>query len=434
MWNRAALMESTMTACMVVAWMAWVLAERRAAWGVVAGLAAVAAFFTKAAAAFFIAALALDVILTALEGWRRASPERQRLVRQAGFAAVGLLFVLPHWTDYQFYNWQMSVTRKPSYTPGAFIDRATWLPIVQGLFSGMPIELLAGLTSLMALVIGWRWARPAERLLVLWVLVGLAELVAHDSGNERRYVMFIPALIALASLLVGRSGALFAPGRHMTRATGLVTIALLLPVSYLALGSLLRPFLIEQIEAGDLRFSVRASAAGALVLTLLLAWQGPRLLRRAATLVAPRRLAAGLVAAALAWNVVQWADWASTRTTFNHDASVALGALVADGTLVHGKLANGMALENRIRPLFVGNNFGNYADRLQRDDARYILTYDLPRIGYESSDGSGLIQGILDHYPSWRVVATFQVDETRMEDRAVLIDKFPDLSPAHARD
>jgi hypothetical protein len=101
---------------------------------------------------------------------------------------------------------------------------------------------------------------------------------------------------------------------------------------------------------------------------------------------------------------------------------------------VHGKLANGMALGNRIRPLFVGNNFGNYADRLQRDDARYILTYDLPRIGYESSDGSGLIQGILDHYPARQVVTTFEVDETRMEDRAVLIDKFPNLSPAHARD
>ena len=39
--------------------------------------------------------------------------------------------------------------------------------------------------------------RPAERLLVLWVLIGLLELVVHDSGNERRYVMFIPALIAL---------------------------------------------------------------------------------------------------------------------------------------------------------------------------------------------------------------------------------------------
>jgi 4-amino-4-deoxy-L-arabinose transferase-like glycosyltransferase len=443
MWNRAALMESTMTAFMVVAWMAWVLSERRAAWGLVAGLAAVAAFFTKAAAAFFIAALALELALTALNGWRRAPPERRRLVGQAAFAAaglaggaalVGLIFVLPHWTDYQFYNWQMSVTRKPSYSPGAFIDRATWLPIVQGLFSGMLVELLAGLTCLMALVIGWKWARPAERLLVLWVLIGLAELVAHDSGNERRYVMFIPALVALASLLLGRSSALFAPGRHMTRATALAAVGVLLPVSYVALGSLLRPLLIEGIEAGYLRTAVRTSAAGALILTMLLVWRGPRLLGLAAARRVPGRLASWLVAVAVAWNLVQWVDWASTRTSFNHDASVALGALVADGTLVHGKLANGMALENRIRPLFVGNSFGNYADRLQRDDARYILTYDLPRIGYESSDGSGLIQGILDHYPSWRVVATFQVDETRMEDRAVLIDKFPDLSPAHARD
>jgi 4-amino-4-deoxy-L-arabinose transferase-like glycosyltransferase len=443
MWNRAALMESTMTAFMVVAWTAWVLSERRAAWGIVAGLAAVAAFFTKAAAAFFIAAMTLDVVLTAWDGWRRATPDRHQLIRQSVFAAAGLtagaaiaglLFVLPHWTDYQFYNWQMSVTRKPSYTVGAFIDRATWLPIVQGLFSRMPIELGAGLACLLALVIGWRWARPAERLLVLWVLIGLAELVAHDSGNERRYVMFIPPIIALAALLLVRSSALFAPGRHMTPVMTFTTTALLLPVSYLALGSLLRPFLIDRIEGGDLTLAVRASAAMAVLLTLLFVWQRRRLLHRAATHPIPRRIASGLVAMALAWNLVQWADWAHTRTTHNHDASVAVGTLVPDGTLVQGKLANGMALENRIRPLFVGNHFGNYADRLQRDDARYILTYDLPRIGYESSDGSGLIQGILDHYPARRVVTTFEVDETRMEDRAVLIDKFPDLSPAHARD
>ena len=128
------------------------------------------------------------------------------------------------------------------------------------------------------------------------------------------------------------------------------------------------------------------------------------------------------------------AGWAGARTFHNHQASVALGRLLDEGTLVQGKLANGLSLETRIRPLFVGNGFGNYADRLRRDDARYILTYDLPRIGYESSDGSGLIQGILDHYSGWRVVATFPVDETRGEERAVLIDKFPDPSPAHARD
>ena len=47
---------------------------------------------------------------------------------------------------------------------------------------------------------------------------------------------------------------------------------------------------------------------------------------------------------------------------------------LAPGTLVQGKLANRMALENEIRPVFIGNGFGNYADRFDRDDVRYILT------------------------------------------------------------
>ncbi len=88
---------------------------------------------------------------------------------------------------------------------------------------------------------------------------------------------------------------------------------------------------------------------------------------------------------------------------------------------MQGKLANGLSLENRIRPVFVGNGFGNYEDRLERDDVRYILTYDLPTVGYESQDGSGLIQGILDRYPNRHVVATFDVDETPAPDRAALI-------------
>ncbi|ODS53637.1 MAG: hypothetical protein ABS36_13505 [Acidobacteria bacterium SCN 69-37] len=468
MWNRAALMESTMAAGLAIAWMAWTLAERRAAWALVAGLAAVAAFFTKAAAAFFVAALAIDIAIVLWTWWRRDargvplpeaeapglrppqmeprgfSPgETRDLPRAALWAMAGLIvgaaivaagFVLPHWTDYQFYNWQMSVTRKPSYAPGAFLDRATWLPLVQGLFSRMPVELIGGLAGLIVLVAGWRTARPGERLLVTWVLIGLAELVVHDSGNERRYVMFIPAIIALASLLFTRSGGLIAAARHRSRLTSLAVLALLVPVAYVAIGSLLRPLLLDQIEGGVFRTAVRLSAAGALLLTTLAAWRGSRLLDRASRRPIPVGIVSVAVAGAVAWNVVQWTDWARTRSTLNHDASVALGRLLPAGTLVQGKLANGLALENRIRPIFVGNAFGNWADRLHRDDARYILTYDLPRLGYESSDGSGLIEGILDRYPGWRVVATFPVDETRLEDRAALVDKFPDSSPAHARD
>ena len=47
MWNRAALMESTMTSFIVVAWASYAMAERRAAWGVLAGTAAVLAWFSR---------------------------------------------------------------------------------------------------------------------------------------------------------------------------------------------------------------------------------------------------------------------------------------------------------------------------------------------------------------------------------------------------
>ncbi len=71
MWNRAALMESTMTAFMVAAWAAYAWADRRPAWGLVAGAAAAAAWFTKAAAAFFVAALALDALVMLAGALRR---------------------------------------------------------------------------------------------------------------------------------------------------------------------------------------------------------------------------------------------------------------------------------------------------------------------------------------------------------------------------
>jgi hypothetical protein len=100
---------------------------------------------------------------------------------------------------------------------------------------------------------------------------------------------------------------------------------------------------------------------------------------------------------------------------------MALGQVLPAGTLVHGKLANGLSLENRIKPLFVGREFGNYADRKTRDDVRYILTYVAPRVGYEGS----VIQDVLDAYPNRTIIMTFDVAETTTgRDRAALIDKF----------
>ena len=88
--------------------------------------------------------------------------------------------------------------------------------------------------------------------------------------------------------------------------------------------------------------------------------------------------------------------------------------------MVQGKLANGLALENRIRPVFIGHGFGNYADRQAREDVRYILTYTAPEIGYEGSQ----ILDVLAAYPDSRVIMTFDVAETPGgHDTAALIEK-----------
>ena len=96
----------------------------------------------------------------------------------------------------------MSVTRKPAYTVKALMDRASWLPIAHDFFTRMWLVMTIAALGIATVLARWRTAAAGERLLVLWVLVGLAELVVHDSGNERRYVMFIPALVGLAALVL----------------------------------------------------------------------------------------------------------------------------------------------------------------------------------------------------------------------------------------
>jgi hypothetical protein len=195
-------------------------------------------------------------------------------------------------------------------------------------------------------------------------------------------------------------------------------------VSYLVVGSAMRLAFPAEIAAGDLRAVVRLSAAAAFALTAWTIWKW----RAAARALGGFRLhgapLAGLLTITIGWDVYRFTTWASHHTEHNYSASVEVGRLLAPGTLVHGKLANGLSLENAIRPVFVGRGFGNYDDRLERDDVRYMLTYVAPSLGYESQ--SGLVAEILDRYPRSRVVRTFDVDETPGEDKAALIDKFGD--------
>ncbi len=427
MYDRAATMEASMVAFMVASWYFYVRAQASPRWAWLAGAGALLAFFTKASAAFFVAAIGLEALLAWLNLTRQDTPE----ARRAGFITllslvvcgvlVLALFVIPHWTDYRFYNWQMSVTRKPAYDAKSLFDRVTWFPILHDIFTRMWFTVLVGLTAAVGLLARWRHAAPPERLLGLWIALGTAELILHDVGNERRFLIFVPALVALAALAMVRDRVLLPEAvATVPRTVALLSAPLVFFTLYVMTGPLVR--LLHLYEVGP---NVRLAAALAALATAAIYATWPRVPRWCAR--TPWTARAGLLVVTLVvlGQIGQFIQWAAGRSYKNYQASIELGRVLPAGTLVHGKLANGLALENRIKPIFVGRGFGNYDDRKGRDDVRYILTYVSPSLGWESQARNPVILEVLDAYPDHRTIMTFDVAETTTgHDRAALIDKF----------
>ena len=72
----------------------------------------------------------------------------------------------------------------------------------------MWVVVALGLAAFVARALDWFRRPPAEQLLVLWVGVGVFELLLHDVGNERRFVFLIPAFTALAALAIAADRAI----------------------------------------------------------------------------------------------------------------------------------------------------------------------------------------------------------------------------------
>jgi len=435
-YDRAALMEATMVSLIVASWYCYGRAAESPRWGVAAGFAAILAYLTKASAVFFVAALAFGALLSIVRPGDAVSEDQtqlRRLTRGAWLTLVGLavaclvslvVFIAPHWQDYQFYNWQVSVTRKPSYTLKAFVDRATWLPIVHDLFTRMWVVTLLAVGSGLGLFFRWRRVAPAERLLVLWEALGVTELVFHDVGNERRLVFLIPGLVALAALGLARDRRLLDPDvARVSVSRAIAAAPIVFGCMYVISGAAIRLWFLPQIHEGIFRSAVRWSAVVAALAGLAVYVTWPRLPGRLSQLRWGATAGILAVAVILSADLWQFSSWAAMRTYKNYDAMLAVAQWLPPGTVVHGKLANGLALESRITPWFVGRGFGNYADRTTRGDIRYLLTYTYPAIGYEGS----VITDVLAASPGWKIIREFDVAETPGgRDRAALIDKYPD--------
>jgi hypothetical protein len=297
------------------------------------------------------------------------------------------------------------------------VYRVSSFPILHDVFTRMWFIVLVAVGGALTALARWRAVAAPERLLIAWIALGALELIVHDVGNERRFIFFIPAVIAMAAMtLAGRREGAPAALARIPRTRALAAAPVVLFAMYVIAAGLARVFFLYEISP-----NVRIAAACAVVGTIVLYGTWPRIPEWMARQRWSAQAAFAITLLVCAGDLVQYGQWVASRTYKNYEASLAIGRALPPGTPVHGKLANGLALENGIRPVFVGRGFGNYADRQHRDDVRYILTYVEPRVGYEGP----VIQDVLDAYPQRRLIMTFDVAETTGgHDRAALIDKF----------
>ncbi len=159
MWNRAALMEGPMIAFLVASWYCYVRAQGRAWWGLLAGAFALLGFSRRRPRPSSWRRWVLDALLVlVLHAAGRPVDAAQRKAALVDAARAGrslalvalAIFVLPNWTEYRFYNWQMSVTRKPSYGLRRLVDRASWFPILHDFFTRMWFSVHVGITAALA--------------------------------------------------------------------------------------------------------------------------------------------------------------------------------------------------------------------------------------------------------------------------------------------
>ena len=172
----------------------------------------------------------------------------------------------------------------------------------------------------------------------------------HDVGNERRFVFLIPALVALASLVLARGSLLPDEAALVPRRTiGCSLCRAILYTAYVVSGPLARlPFLAD-VHAHVLRQRSGWQRPAASCSVARVSWRrgrGSPPLRRGACGRPARGHGAGRRRSRPGTSPSS-ATGRSHRTYKNYEASLALGRALPPGTLVQGKLANGLALENR---------------------------------------------------------------------------------------
>ena len=200
-------------------------------------------------------------------------------------------------------------------------NRVTWFPIVHDIFTRMWFTVVVGVCGRVrgprAVARGCRRPSGCSRC---GSALGALELLLHDVGNERRFVFLIPALVALAALVLGRERRLVpAELAAMPRATALARACRSSSTALYVVAGALARLVVPLRDRGRASASAPAVAVAVHGACCIVTWPRlPRCLAGRQWSPAAALLVAALVAAG---QLAQFAQWAADRTYKNYEAS-----------------------------------------------------------------------------------------------------------------
>lgn len=365
-YSRLALMELPATLMHCAAF--WCLSLGSSGGLLAAGFLAASTLAFKATYAIF-----LPLPLLAL-GWARRKQALPYTVGVlAGLAIYGALWGIPHRTEIahmtNFYRVRQSQPRSVaeagrcvSYALFGY-QRTTKRYMVHCLETQAPVVTTLGLIGLFG--IGWRRRKRdfLLRVLVAWAALGMGSLALTRYIPTRYFLLFLPALVGLAAVVLLRLPVLWRLWHTHRRAR---YAGLGVPLFFLTM-HLLAPILTPLVGTGNGEWLATALALGGITLLF-------------SSKLWPQRCPVGInvVLFALLLNAVFVGHWALSRTYTLRDASRKLGEQLPAGTVVLGEAAP-LCLENRLRgiPVFYPG-LANDKKPIQTFQPQYLMITQVP--------------------------------------------------------
>ncbi len=421
MYNRVAMLETTMIFFMILAVFLYQKGTKFKFCYFLSAFSLIIAYFTKASAAFLIVVFLLFFIF---KGWAN----KERLIKSLTSKEVLLfilglsisiclwltLWLLPNLGEYLKYNVNLYVNRNLNFNLSSVALQLAILPSANNFFISMPvISILSSLTAFsifLSLIFKNKNIKEYDILLLLWVVIGIFQ-ISLTGAFARRILFLLPAMTILAARSFSYPFSKIK--QEDNKKVGFFWRIVILGICFYLSFAIAMAF----VGFGNLEHKRILISLFLIIPVFFILMKNKYIIIRLLGQISKSKVVYFLVLACFVINGGRFYIWARDRSYLVINASREIGKILPEGTKVQGSLANALSLENKIIPYSISDGYDNFADMLNREDIKYILTSEEPYLGSENR----AMQKLVNAYPNSRVIKKFDLHKAKGENVSVVL-------------